>query len=125
MRIPGLAGAGRAVARGGVCAARVDCECWARMPGANSWARRRGSARSRAYFAHCPAEGQTRPTPLILRYEADDFDCLHQDLCGALVFPFQLTVLLSEPGHDFEGGALMLVEQRPRMQSRGKVVPLR
>jgi hypothetical protein len=76
------------------------------------------------YLARCHAGGQQRPTPLILKYEAGDYNCLHQDLYGELVFPLQATVLLSTPGRDFEGGEFMLVEQRPRMQSRGEVVPL-
>jgi len=77
-----------------------------------------------AYLARCHAEGQQRPTPLILKYEAGDYNCLHQDLYGDLVFPLQATVLLSQPGRDFAGGEFLLVEQRPRMQSKGEVVPL-
>jgi hypothetical protein len=76
------------------------------------------------FLAECHAAGQTRPTPLILKYAADDYNRLHQDLYGALVFPLQLTILLSDPA-DFAGGEFLLVEQRPRMQSRGEVVPLR
>jgi uncharacterized protein len=76
------------------------------------------------FLAECHAAGQTRPTPLILRYAAGDYNCLHQDLYGALVFPLQLTILLSDPA-DFAGGEFLLVEQRPRMQSKGEVVPLR
>jgi uncharacterized protein len=76
------------------------------------------------FLAECQAAGQTRPTPLILRYAAGDYNCLHQDLYGALVFPLQLTILLSGPA-DFAGGEFLLVEQRPRMQSKGEVVPLR
>lgn len=77
------------------------------------------------WLAHCHANGQPRPTPLLLRYGPGDYNCLHRDLYGPLVFPLQVAVLLSEPGRDFEGGAFMLVEQRPRRQSRGEVVALR
>jgi len=77
-----------------------------------------------AYLALCHAAGQTRPTPLMLRYGAGGFNCLHQDLYGDLVFPLQVVVLLNEPGTDFTGGEFMMVEQRPRAQSRGMVVPL-
>jgi len=76
------------------------------------------------YLARCHAAGQQRPTPLILKYEAGDYNCLHQDLYGEHVFPVQATVLLSQPGRDFMGGEFLLVEQRPRMQSKGEVVPL-
>ena len=76
------------------------------------------------FLAECHAAGQTRSTPLILSYAAGDYNCLHQDLYGALVFPLQLTVLLSDPT-DFAGGEFLLVEQRPRLQSKGEVVPLR
>jgi uncharacterized protein len=78
-----------------------------------------------AYLAQCHKAGQEKPTPLILKYETGDYNCLHQDLYGALVFPLQLTVLLSAPEDDFTGGEFLLVEQRPRAQSRGEVVPLR
>src|SRR5437016_3005941 len=78
-----------------------------------------------AYLDRCHAAGQQRPTPLILKYEAGDYNCLHQDLYGELVFPLQATILLSAPGREFAGGEFLLVEQRPRMQSKGEVVPLR
>jgi hypothetical protein len=76
------------------------------------------------FLAQCHAGGQKRPTPLILRYKAGDYNCLHQDLYGSLAFPLQIAVLLSQPGDDFEGGAFVLTEQRPRQQSRPMVVPL-
>jgi len=78
-----------------------------------------------AWLRQCHAGGQKRPTPLLLRYGPGDYNCLHRDLYGELVFPLQATVLLSDPAKDFSGGEFMLVEQRPRMQSRGEVVPLK
>lgn len=100
------------------------------QPIANAWQQKMGGGAEfppthAEYLAQCHAAGQPRPTPLLLRYRADDFNCLHQDLYGALHFPFQAVILLSEPGTDFQGGELVLVEQRPRMQSRPLVVPLR
>ena len=78
-----------------------------------------------AYLKRCHAAGQTRPTPLLLQYGAGDYNCLHQDVYGELVFPLQVAFLLSRPGEDFSGGEFVLTEQRPRMQSRAEVVPLR
>ena len=78
-----------------------------------------------AFLDDCHAAGQRRPTPLLLRYDEGGYNCLHQDLYGAEVFPLQVVILLSEPGRDFEGGELVLVEQRPRAQSAARVVPLR
>lgn len=74
------------------------------------------------YIAHCHAKGQRRPTPLILRYGAGDYNCLHQDLYGQEYFPFQMAIMLSKPGEEFTGGEFVLVENRPRLQSRPQVI---
>ncbi|NRG19596.1 2OG-Fe(II) oxygenase [Rhizobiales bacterium] len=98
-------------------------------PLANSWSERTGRGVSfpsehSDFLKRCHDAGQTRPTPLLLRYRQDDFNCLHQDLYGDHVFPLQAAFLLSEPGKDFTGGEFVLTEQRPRQQSRASVVPL-
>jgi len=77
------------------------------------------------FIDRCHAAGQEKPTPLLLQYGAGDYNCLHQDLYGEHVFPLQVAVLLEEPGRDFRGGEFVLVEQRPRMQTRAQVVDLR
>jgi hypothetical protein len=97
---------------------------------ANAWEEALGHeakfpAEHSAYLKQCHAAGQARPTPLILKYGAGDYNCLHQDLYGELYFPMQVAFLLNEPGKDFAGGEFVLVEQRPRMQSRAEVVSLR
>jgi len=96
---------------------------------ANRWNRAMGidvryPAGHEAFKARCRRAGQTKPTPLILKYEAGDYNCLHQDLYGEHVFPLQIAFLLSKPGEEFTGGDFTLSEQRPRMQSRVEVVPL-
>ena len=77
------------------------------------------------FIARCHAAEQQRPTPLLLKYGAGDYNCLHQDLYGEHVFPLQVVLMLSRPGRDFEGGEFVMTEQRPRMQSRAMVLPLR
>jgi hypothetical protein len=76
------------------------------------------------FLTRCARRGQTKPTPLLLYYTAGGYNCLHQDIYGEVVFPLQLTCLLSRPGVDYAGGEFLLVEQRPRAQSRGEVIPL-
>jgi hypothetical protein len=98
-------------------------------PLANRWHEALGisvqfPARHEEFIERCHIAGQTRPTPLLLKYTDGDYNCLHQDLYGEHVFPLQLTALLSVPGRDFTGGEFILTEQRPRMQSRAEVVPL-
>lgn len=100
------------------------------VPIANRWHERMGMAvrfpaDHAGFIERCHDSGQTRPTPLLLQYATGDYNCLHQDLYGEHVFPLQVAILLSEPGVDFEGGEFMMTEQRPRMQTRGAVVPLR
>jgi hypothetical protein len=99
------------------------------VPIANRWMEAMGQAhrypeRLDQFLAHCHDLGQRCPTPLLLKYEAGDYNCLHQDVYGDEIFPIQLAILLSEPGTDFDGGEFVLTEQRPRMQSRVEVVPL-
>ena len=99
------------------------------MPIANRWQTALGSEvrypeTHAEFIERCHAAGQRRPTPLLLQYALDDYNCLHQDLYGEHVFPLQVAILLSAPGRDFTGGEFVLTEQRPRMQSRPEVVPL-
>ena len=98
-------------------------------PTANRWAERMRTGDSYPasigeFLKICAAHGQSRPTPLILRYESGGYNCLHQDLYGEVAFPLQFTCALSRRGQDFEGGELLLVEQRPRAQSRGEAIAL-
>ena len=100
------------------------------VPIANRWNSAMGIAirypeKHADFLARCHAAGQVRPTPLLLKYGAEDYNCLHQDLYGAHVFPLQVAILLSEPVADFTGGEFVITEQRPRMQSRPEVIPLR
>ncbi|MFK8401962.1 2OG-Fe(II) oxygenase [Pseudomonas sp. BGr12] len=96
---------------------------------ANTWQERMGTGiqyppEHASFLDQCHAAGQRRPTPLLLRYRAGDYNCLHQDLYGELAFPLQMAILLSRPGEEFSGGEFVLTEQRPRLQSRATVVPL-
>jgi hypothetical protein len=100
------------------------------LPVARSWAERRDEAAPwpadlEAWLAACHAAGQRRPTPLLLRYGPGDWNALHRDLYGDLVFPLQVVIGLDEPGVDYEGGEFVVVEQRPRAQSRATAVPIR
>ena len=100
------------------------------VPVANRWNQSMGSDvqypdRHDEFLRRCHDAGQTRPTPLLLQYGTGDFNALHQDLYGEHAFPLQVAILLSEPERDFTGGEFVLTEQRPRMQSRAEVVPLR
>ena len=109
---------------------QLRCELYAQLvPIANEWHERlqrseRFPAQLADFTERCHQAGQTRPTPLLLRYARNDYNCLHQDLYGAHVFPLQVAILLSRPGHDFTGGEFVLTEQRPRLQSRVEVLPL-
>ncbi len=98
-------------------------------PIANRWNEQMGlqpryPADHEAFLRKCHAAGQSRPTPLLLKYVTGDYNCLHQDVYGEHVFPLQVAILLKAPGDDFTGGEFVLTEQRPRMQSRAEVVPL-
>jgi hypothetical protein len=97
---------------------------------ANAWNHRmsldvRFPEKHAEFLQRCHRAGQTQPTPLLLKYGTGDYNCLHQDLYGEHVFPLQVAILLSEPGRDFAGGEFVLTEQRPRMQTRASVAPLR
>ena len=110
--------------------AQLRAELYTRLaPIANRWNESmkvavRYPEKHEEYLRRCHAAGQRKPTPLLLRYEGGDYNCLHQDLYGEHVFPIQVAILLSKPGVDFTGGEFALTEQRPRMQSRLEVVPL-
>ena len=96
---------------------------------ANAWAKALGERRRfpptlRVFQAACRKAGQAKPTPLLLRYEIGGYNCLHQDLYGEIAFPLQLTCVLSRRGADYTGGDFLLVEQRPRQQSRGEAIAL-
>ena len=111
--------------------AELRAELYARLvPAANRWNAAMGSEirypeKQAEFLERCHFAGQVRPTPLLLEYGEGDYNCLHQDLYGEHLFPIQVAILLSEPSRDFTGGEFVLTEQRPRMQSRPEVVPLR
>ena len=94
------------------------------VPIANQWQCGEFPARHSDFLQSCADAAQIRPTPLILRYRAGDYNCLHQDLYGKVFFPFQVIIGLSAPGEEFTGGELLLVEQQPRAQSVARVVPM-
>jgi hypothetical protein len=99
------------------------------VPVANRWNEGLGSEmrfpeEHREFIARCHGAGQRNPTPLLLQYVTEDYNCLHQDVYGEHVFPLQVAILLSRPGDDFNGGEFVMTEQRPRMQSRAEVIPL-
>jgi len=99
------------------------------VPIANQWHERMGKdvrfpSDHAAFLARCHQAGQVRPTPLLLEYGPEDYNCLHRDLYGEHFFPLQIAILLDQPGEDFEGGEFVMTEQRPRIQSRASVVPL-
>jgi hypothetical protein len=100
------------------------------VPIANQWYARMGKDvrfpdDHAAFLEHCHSAGQVRPTPLLLEYGPDDYNCLHRDLYGEHAFPLQIAILLDRPGQDFEGGEFVMTEQRPRMQTRAMVLPLK
>ena len=111
--------------------AALRANLYARLaPIANAWNEAMGidvryPAAHADFLRRCHDAGQLRPTPLLLHYGEGDYNCLHQDIYGEHVFPLQVVILLSEPGEDFAGGEFVLTEQRPRMQSRAEIVPLR
>jgi uncharacterized protein len=110
--------------------AELRVELYSRLAGpANAWMAGLGftgkfPAEHASFLRQCAKHGQTRPTPLLLRYLKGDYNCLHQDVYGEVVFPFQVIFCLSRPGEEFNGGELLLVEQRPRAQSVGHAVTL-
>jgi uncharacterized protein len=100
------------------------------VPVANKWHERmskdvRFPTNHAAFLDRCHKAGQVRPTPLLLEYAPEDYNCLHRDLYGEHVFPIQIAILLDQPGEDFEGGEFVMTEQRPRMQTRAMVLPLK